>query len=559
MSHLSHLRDKQLIGYVQHALSDAQRETMNQHLAYCPRCRTCLAEMETLHHHIQNHLRADIQRAKPSAAMTYTRVDTRIARRSGFMTFWGQAFQMLSTMASVALIVALSVALIALFDSMSHRDTFTASAFNEMAIKDRSITDTEIVSWMRNSAHAIQSIQPYDGDDYSDLMFLKDMIGDARIVALGEGTYGTHEFATMKHRIVRFLVEEMDFNMVAMEVPWPIAVEMNKYIIDGKGSPQVPLSEVESRTWNTKETLDMIEWMRAYNISSSVSFHGFDIRSPYHASINVLGYFLTVEQDYYETAWGQLECIISSHFSSYYIQLSETFQDECRIGIQTVLNHLLDNEQRYIERSSPSDYASAVHNTQVLVWAEEYHSQTSEIAADALRDRVMAEQVKWILDQAAPDAKLIIWAHNDHIADQTQGSVKRMGRYLRAQYGDDLVTFGFAFNAGSVFTHYQEPTNSSAVNTPYSNDNGTDGNFRVPAAPYGSFEWYAHSTRIPAFMLDLREATWLAQSSLMRSIQDNYQQYAPQEHFKVYDLAQAFDALIYIDQTTPIKRLDKSY
>ena len=52
-------------------------------------------------------------------------------------------------------------------------------------------------------------------------MPLKKIIGEARIVALGEATHGTHEFFQMKHRMLEFLVEEMGFNTFAMEAAWP--------------------------------------------------------------------------------------------------------------------------------------------------------------------------------------------------------------------------------------------------------------------------------------------------------------------------------------------------
>ena len=38
-------------------------------------------------------------------------------------------------------------------------------------------------------------------------MPLKDLIGDAHIVGLGEATHGTSEFFHMKHRIIDFLAQ----------------------------------------------------------------------------------------------------------------------------------------------------------------------------------------------------------------------------------------------------------------------------------------------------------------------------------------------------------------
>ena len=47
-------------------------------------------------------------------------------------------------------------------------------------------------------------------------MPLKSIIGTARIVGIGEMTYGAHECQSMKLRLIDFLVKEMDFNIVCM-------------------------------------------------------------------------------------------------------------------------------------------------------------------------------------------------------------------------------------------------------------------------------------------------------------------------------------------------------
>jgi len=78
----------------------------------------------------------------------------------------------------------------------------------------------EIVQWLRFSVHPFDTAEP--GGGVADLEFLRDMIGTARVVALGEATHVTHEFVAMKTRIFEFLVEEMGFNTFALEAAWPV-------------------------------------------------------------------------------------------------------------------------------------------------------------------------------------------------------------------------------------------------------------------------------------------------------------------------------------------------
>ena len=49
---------------------------------------------------------------------------------------------------------------------------------------------------------------------------LKDMVGSASIVGLGEATHGAHEVFTMKHRIVNYLVSEKGFTNLVLEEGW---------------------------------------------------------------------------------------------------------------------------------------------------------------------------------------------------------------------------------------------------------------------------------------------------------------------------------------------------
>lgn len=128
-----------------------------------------------------------------------------------------------------------------------------------------------IVAWLQNHTVPFNTSKP--GSGFEDLMPLKQIVGDARIVSLGEATHGTREFFEMKHRILEFLVKEMGFNTFAIEATWPESNLVNNYIQTGEGDPARLLAGLFFWTWNTQEVLDMILWMR----ENRVSFHGFDM------------------------------------------------------------------------------------------------------------------------------------------------------------------------------------------------------------------------------------------------------------------------------------------
>src|SRR5262245_21383393 len=73
------------------------------------------------------------------------------------------------------------------------------------------------IAWLKDNAVTVQSIDPDDSDDFSDLEPLKQLIGDARVVALGEQSHGDGAVFYAKGRLIKFLHEQMGFDVLAWE------------------------------------------------------------------------------------------------------------------------------------------------------------------------------------------------------------------------------------------------------------------------------------------------------------------------------------------------------
>ena len=57
----------------------------------------------------------------------------------------------------------------------------------------------------------INSIEPNSSND-NDLKSLDSIIGNRKIIGMGESTHGTSEFTTMRHRFFKYLVENHGYN-----------------------------------------------------------------------------------------------------------------------------------------------------------------------------------------------------------------------------------------------------------------------------------------------------------------------------------------------------------
>ena len=99
---------------------------------------------------------------------------------------------------------------------------------------------------------------------------LEELIGDARIVLIGESSHGTHEFYEARAAITRWLIEEKGFDGVAAEADWPDAYRVNRYV-QGSGSDTTPdealrgFQRFPAWMWRNTVLRDFVEWLRWHN------------------------------------------------------------------------------------------------------------------------------------------------------------------------------------------------------------------------------------------------------------------------------------------------------
>ncbi|MFC1543667.1 erythromycin esterase family protein [Gemmatimonadota bacterium] len=392
--------------------------------------------------------------------------------------------------------------------------------------------DPEDITWLRERAHPF--ISPDAGQGLADLAPFGEMVGDARIVALGEGTHGTSEFFRMKHRLLEYLANEAGFTVFAIEANMPEAMRVNDYVLTGEGDPGRALAGMYFWTWNTREVLDMIEWMRGYNASGRgrIEFWGFDMQYPNVALQNVLEFVREADPTYLpdlEKEYG----LISSYeeeerrlraggaAQAQVVDHQNRHQSDRLDPARRVLHYLEDHRNGYLASRPTEEVEWAIQNARIVLQAAD--------RGPASRDRYMAQNVGWILDHHPPGTKMVLWAHNGHVSRQPE----RMGGHLAREYGDDLVVAGFAFGEGEY----------RAVGA------GGLGNHAAMAPPIGSYEHCFRAAGIPRLILDLREVTgedWLATPREFRSIGSMALDYG----FAVMPLVEMFDVLIYFDQTS---------
>ncbi|WP_410660590.1 erythromycin esterase family protein [Amycolatopsis sp. lyj-112] len=116
--------------------------------------------------------------------------------------------------------------------------------------------------WIRQHAHPLATFDP-EGP-LADLAPLRGMVRDANLVTLGASARDTHELSVVSQRIVRFLVEELEFRSLVIEGDDVTSVALDEYVRTGIGDPRALLAGARS-FWRTGELLDVVGWIRRHN------------------------------------------------------------------------------------------------------------------------------------------------------------------------------------------------------------------------------------------------------------------------------------------------------
>lgn len=400
-----------------------------------------------------------------------------------------------------------------------------------------------VVTALDRAAHPLRGVEP--GGDTRDLRPLGRMVGDARVVGLGEATHGSHDFFALKDRVFRHLVTERGFRTFALEASWSTGLRLDDYVVHGKGDPRRIMRDEFQRDylwWNNTDYLGLVEWMRAYNTrhpDDPVRFVGDDIAWTGPEVYDEVTEYVARHRPGLSARLAELyRGLRPTVPTGTYIEerLTEPYAERRAAADRT------GEALRLLERQGPGDdregYAWAVQQaTAVDRTARQYAFDFDDPAqvAEAMRyrDEAMAANVLWW--QRRTGDKVLLSAHNAHDSYETtdpEHSPKTQGAFLRDHLGDGYVSIGLTFDRGSF------------------NATGEDGALHRwtlgPAAP-GSNEHTLDRVRHRDYLADLRTvgpraAAWLREARPTRSIGTAYPDDGPRD----VALARAHDVLIHL-------------
>ncbi|MFD3942120.1 erythromycin esterase family protein [Streptomyces sp. NPDC058579] len=399
--------------------------------------------------------------------------------------------------------------------------------------------EAAVVRSLERAAHPLRSPEP--GGRSGDLRALSTMVGEAKVVGLGEATHGSHEFFAMKERVFRHLVEKRGFTTFALEMSWSAGLRIDEYLQGGPGDPRgIARETLAGSPWERSEFVSLIGWMRAYNDrhpDHRVHFMGDDLGAPKlgdHVFERVLSSVRTTRPEALPRLTELYAGLRPFDDIFGYLRKPVAEREENAARAQEALD-LIAEDQEGGGDAHAWTVQHARNIAQTFAFATvDLADPASVTAAERLRDQAMADNVLWWHRQTGH--KMLLSAHNGHVGylsthpdmyPRTQGAV------LRDSLGRDYAAIGFSFAGGSFLTK----------------DTSLDGDWRpvtVPAARPGMNEHILDRVAYRDFYLDLRTAPGAARAWLDRArpVHDAGSTFTP-DPLPTLALGRAYDILIH--------------
>jgi erythromycin esterase len=393
-----------------------------------------------------------------------------------------------------------------------------------------------VIDWIRGQAIPLLTARP--GHGFADLAPLRDIVGGARVVALGEATHGTREFFQMKHRLLEYLVSELGFTVFAIEANWPESEAVDEYVRTGRGDPAKALAQLYFWTWNTEEVLDLVRWMRQWNAvpgHRQVSFYGFDMQAGAVSADRLRSRLREIDPGLAAEVAPALSRLAADERAS-------APEKEYLAAVHAVGSILPQVAERLRKPTAAVDSQALVDRQYVRVLQQYTELRSDTRGRAGLRDEAMADNVRWIADVAVPGSRIVVWAHNWHVVNLDE-PYPSMGHLLELALGREYLPVGFLFHHGG-FQAIDHTGHGHGLNE-----------FVVGAPPAGTLEDTFERAGWPLCLLDLRRvpasgavAEWLRRPQQLREVGAAFS--GENDMTSEVVLPDAYRAVVFVEATT---------
>ncbi|WP_405821807.1 erythromycin esterase family protein [Streptomyces sp. NBC_00838] len=325
-----------------------------------------------------------------------------------------------------------------------------------------------------------------------DLEPLREIIGDSRVVGLGENAHFVEEFSRARQRVLRFLAERCGFTVLAFEFGFSEGFALDRWVSGGAGDEKANeddggllAARKAAAEWGFA---DFMAWLRRYNRAGGhrLRLAGLDVPAAGGALRPALdpvtGYLREVGPDALPLLERVLE--ISDRFlegegtssgaaaAPAWGRLEPAEQNELTATLARLLLRLRAVEPLYVERGGQRAFdiarrrvEAACHTDYMFQAMNALLSGRGSGADLAVREIYLAESVRWHLDRSAPGTRIVLAAHNNHIQKTTVDfggpfTSLTMGGHLHHALGGEYRAIALTHTADHVPEMYPDPASA---------------------------------------------------------------------------------------------------
>jgi erythromycin esterase len=331
--------------------------------------------------------------------------------------------------------------------------------------------------WVADHAVTADSLDPQAPLD--DLEPLGELIGDARVVGIGESAHYVREFYLLRHRLLRFLAERCGFTIYAPEAPFTQAQALDAWIQGGPGTvAQVAAAGVAIDLGRCREFHDQLAWMRAHNRTATrrLRLVGTDVPgsggSPLPALEQLAAYLRGADPDALPLAEQAIDLVRRYHHPATfqalgrYATLDPSAQDALTATVSRLLARMESMAAWQASQHRAREHATALWHLRGAWHLDHLHRDVAGRGlplADAARDTFMAESVLRLLQDGPPDLRVVVACHNIHLQKTPitgNGAFGHFpqGYHLAQALGDDYLAIAATSTGGRTAQIQPDPT-----------------------------------------------------------------------------------------------------
>jgi erythromycin esterase len=286
-----------------------------------------------------------------------------------------------------------------------------------------------------------------DLDKFGKMSGFKEALKEVEIIALGENTHGLGDVFKVKTELVKFLHEELGFNVVLFESGFGDgALAMEQF--DSLSPTAFTRSFTSNFYYQSEEIKALITYAKTRN--KTLAVQGFDCQPKQDYLIQRMAEIVQPIDSVFAKTVGVEMNNFNKLYQYEYTKDSINFykQRDAFISFLAVYDQTLHtNEGLLLKLGTTKNELTAIKKSNSI-----FRDTYSTIAYGDLmgwpnsaniRDKALLATVKWYKEQH-PKAKIIIWAQNSHIENYPKPNmnVNWMGHGLKKTFGNKYYSIG---------------------------------------------------------------------------------------------------------------------